>query len=97
MPHVQEMCLQKVSMHIFVLTTAIYNSTLFIGLFNGLFIIEFIDYYAMGCKVVGSCSEDEIAANVFPFETCTCFRHNGCVTMAKAYLSVNIHCCDALI
>lgn len=83
--YVQENCLQKVSMHTFVLTTAIYNSTVFISLFIGLFIIEFIYRFAMGCKAVGSCFEDEIAANVFPFETCICFTQSGCVIMAKAY------------
>lgn len=36
---VQDNCLQKVSMHMFVLTTTIYDSTVFICLFIGLFII----------------------------------------------------------
>lgn len=48
-------CLQKVSIHTFVLTTAIYYSTVFIGLFIGLFITEFIYHFALSCKAVGSC------------------------------------------
>lgn len=70
--------LQKVSMHTSVFTTAIYNSTVFISLFIGLFIIEFIDH--LGCKAVGSCFEDKVAV----FENCM-FYTKGCLDTAKAY------------
>lgn len=66
--------LQKVSMHMSVFITAIYNSIVFISLFIGLFIIEFIDH--LGCKAVGSCFEDKVAV----FENCICFTQKVILT-----------------
>lgn len=62
---VQENCLQNVPMHTFVLTTAIYESILFILLFIGLFILYNLSS-VFNCNAAGSRIEVGIAANIFP-------------------------------
>lgn len=68
-------------MHTSVFTTAIYNSIVFISLFIGLFIIEFIDH--SGWKAVGSCFEDKVAV----FENCICFTQKLVLTLRRLTIS----------